>query len=136
MKNWPGEPGSRPPRSSRSSVYGPTASALVTVSRSRLDIDSLLQRECELRARVCDRVHRRRRARDRRDARDPRDERRLADPVPIGSLERAAERRVDHEIAPAATDEVDDRGVSTLGDLRDLLDVQPGPLERPRGPPG
>ena len=26
MKNWPGSPGSSPPRSTRTSVYGPTAS--------------------------------------------------------------------------------------------------------------
>ena len=35
MKNWPGRPGSTSPRSTRSSVYGPTVSLPVTLRSSR-----------------------------------------------------------------------------------------------------
>ena len=53
---------------------------------------------------VRDRVHRGRGAGDRGDARNAGDERGLADPVAVGALQRAAERRVDDEVAAAAAD--------------------------------
>ena len=98
-------PARAPPRSTRSSVYGPTASVLRDrYARSRLSSIRSWRRQRELRARVRDRVHGGRGAGDRRDAGDARDERGLADPVAVRALQRAAERRVDDEVAAAAPD--------------------------------
>ena len=55
MKNCPGTPGSRSPRSSRSSVYGPTGSEPVTLcllGEPKLGIDPLLERDMACSARA------------------------------------------------------------------------------------
>src|SRR5204862_6526909 len=89
MKNWPGMPALSPARSTRRSVYGPTGSAAMTLRRSRFGIDSLLEAERDLVARVGDRLDSGRGTRERRDARDAGDQRRLADPVAVGAGARA-----------------------------------------------
>src|SRR5829696_563082 len=106
MKNWPGIPGSRPPRSTRSSVYGPTGSTATTLSAARFGM-AFLKRQRVLAARVRDRVDRGLRTRERRDAGDARDERGLADEIAVAAGARAL-RRVDDEVALPAADEVDD----------------------------
>ena len=50
-------PGSSPPRSTRISEYGPTASLATTLSRSLLRTDSLLERDGEVALGVGDRAH-------------------------------------------------------------------------------
>src|SRR5204863_8256058 len=106
MKNWPGTPGSRRPRRTRRSVYGPTCSEPVTLACSGR-IDPLLEADGDLRLRVRDRLDRGGRARDRRDAGNPSDEGGLADAVTVrpgtGAL-----RRVHDEIDAAAPDQIDD----------------------------
>src|SRR3954452_20641424 len=99
-----------PPRSTRTSAYGPTASTATTLRRSRaaLDIDALLQGQCRLDPRVRDRVHGRRRGGDRRHARDARRQRGLADQVPVDAGLRAAVGGVDDQVAAAAPDQIDD----------------------------
>ena len=79
MKNWPGTPASRPPASTRSSVYGPTCSTPVTLRRSRLMLDPLLEGVRDLLARVRDRVDGEAGAGERRDAGHAGAERRLPD---------------------------------------------------------
>ena len=93
MKNWPGMPGSSSPRSTRSSVYGPTGSAATTLQRSRLCrprlmLDPLLQRVRDLLARVRDRVDGKPGAGQGRDAGHARRRAR-----PAGSARRRAARR-------------------------------------------
>ena len=83
MKNWPERPGRASRARSAPACTGRPLAELITVRRSRLDIDPLLQRQRVLRARVRDRVDRGGRAGDRRDARDARDERGLADQVAV-----------------------------------------------------
>src|SRR5581483_1280285 len=107
MKNWPGTPGSMPPRSSRRSVYAPIVSTPATLRSSRFGIDPLLQRERLLRPRVRDRVHGRGGAGDGCDARDAPRERRLANRISVRAGVPAL-GRVDDEIAAAAADEIDD----------------------------
>src|SRR5439155_23189811 len=132
MKNWPGTPGSRPPRSTHRSVYGPTGSLARTLSRSDLDIEPFLERERRFRARAGDRVDGRGRARERRDARDARRERRLADSVAVGACVLTL-RRVDHEIAASPTNQVDDRRtVTPLGHPSHRRDGETGGGERGR----
>src|SRR3954452_18892656 len=110
-------PGSTGPRSSRSSVYGPTASAATTLSRARLNLDPLLEGDRDLCPRARDRVDSRGRARQRRDARDAVHERGFADQVAVRART-VALRRVDHEVAAAAADEVDDgRAAAVLDHL-------------------
>src|SRR6185503_3330258 len=121
MKNCPGAPGSSSPRSSRSSVYGPIRSEPVTLcllGDAELRIDPFLEGHGLLSARGGDRVHRGGGARERRDARHPPRERRLADRVAVRARV-ATLRRVDHEIAAAAADEVDDRRLA-VGCLAEL----------------
>src|SRR5215212_144350 len=114
-------PGSRPPRTSRSRVYGPTVSTPATLSSSRFGMP-FLKRECVLAARVRDRVDRGLGARERRDARDAGDERRLTDQVAVAAGAGAL-RGVDDEVAASAADQVDDGGgVALLGDLAHPLD--------------
>src|SRR5690349_837794 len=111
MKNWPGAPGSTSRRLIRSSVYGPTSSEPVTLSRvgdAKLCIEPFLERDSLFGPRGRDRVHGRGGARERRDARDAPRERRLADGIAVGARV-AALRRVDHEVAAAASDEIHDR---------------------------
>src|SRR5205823_2155446 len=117
MKNWPGVPGSRLPRSTRTSAYGPTASTPATLRRSRrgLDIDPLLEGERGLGTGVGDRVHGRGGAGDGRDARDPRREGRLADQVAVGTRARADLGRVHDEIAASTPDQVDDARLLARG---------------------
>src|SRR4051794_5111783 len=118
-------PGSTGPRTSRSSVYGPTASAATTLSRARLNLDPLLERDRDLRARARDGVDGGGRARQGGDARNAVHERGLADQVAVRA--RAVSlRRVDHEVAAAAADEVDDGGAAAVLDhLPHALDVEP-----------
>src|SRR5205807_3416686 len=99
MKNCPGSPGSRPPRFSRSRVYGPTASLATTSSRFLLRTDSLLERYGEVALRVRDRVHGCSGAGHGRDAGDPRSDRGLADQVAVRARARVAEGRVHDEVA-------------------------------------
>src|SRR2546430_4756080 len=134
MKNWPGDPGSTPPRAKRSSVYGPTGSAPATRSSSRraldtdrLRLDPLLERERLLVPRRSDRVHRGGGARRRRDARDARGECRLANRVAVRTRV-AALGSVHDEIATPLADQVDDRLA-----LLDLLDVEARDTKRLRG---
>src|SRR5439155_20778435 len=135
-KNCPGIPGSSAPRSSRTSVYGPTASFATTLSRADFGIDPLLQAQRDLGARACDRVHGRRRAGNRGDARDSVDHRRLADRVAVRTRTGAL-RRVDDEIAAATADEVDDRRADAfLGHAAHTLDVETRGLKGRRGPFG
>src|SRR5581483_11143421 len=125
MKNCPGMPGSMPPRSTRTSAYGPTASTATTLRRSRLslDIDALLERQRVLRTCVRNRVHGRGRAGDGGDARDARAHRRLTDDVAVAAGERAAFGRVDDEIAATPRDQVDDRRLVALdGDAPHAVD--------------
>src|SRR5581483_10658902 len=131
MKNWPGSPGSSPPRSTRRSTYGPTRSAARTLRRSRLRmLDPLLERERELGAGARDRVDGRGRAGDRRDARKPRDEGRLADPVAVRACA-GARRRVHDEVDAPPPDQVDD-----LLALADSPDLEPGGREHVPRPLG
>src|SRR5579859_5410076 len=137
MKNCPGTPGSRPPRSSRSSVYGPTRSERVTLCRvgdAKLRIDPFLERDGLLGPRRGDRVHGGGGARQRRDARDAAGERGLADGVAVRPRV-ATLGSVDHEVATAAPDEVDDRRlvVGRLTQLPHRLDGDPGGDQRRRG---
>src|ERR1051325_5847881 len=136
MKNWPGMPGSSRPRSTRTSVYGPTASVPVTLCAARVSIDPLLEAEGDLVPRVCDRLDGGGRAGDRRDAGHAGDKRGLADQIAVRA--RAGPlRRVDDEIATAAADQVDDRGAAAL--LRHLAHVLDGKArggEHPRRPRG
>src|SRR5919197_1403260 len=126
MKNCPGTPGSSPPRSTRSSVYGPTGSAAETLSSSRLSIDPFLQRDRDLLTRVRDRLDRGGGAGERRDARDAGDERGLADPVPVRAGARAL-RGIDDEVAASAPEQVDDgRARSLFGHLAHVFDREPG----------
>src|SRR5215203_3298740 len=135
MKNWPGIPGSRAPRSSRSSVYGPTASEPATLSDSRRT-KSFLKAERVLAARVCDRMHSRRRTRKRGDARDSRDEGSFADAVAVAAGAGAL-RRVHDEVATAAPDQVDHRrSVAGLGHLANPLNLEPCGGKRERRPTG
>src|SRR2546430_14081909 len=132
MKNWPGTPGSSRPRSTRSSVYGPTGSAATTLGCSRFGIDSLLETERDLVARVGDGLDGRSGARERRDARHASNESRLADPVAVGARTRAL-WGVHDEVATPTADEVDDaRGRPVLGHLPHVLDDEAGGGERPR----
>src|SRR5215216_1090147 len=111
-------PGSSPPRSTRTSVYGPTASTPITLSRSRLGTDSLLERLRDLAAGVGDRVYGGGGAGKRGDARDARGQRSLADQVAVRAGARAL-RRIDDEVAAPAADEVDHgRALPVLGHLR------------------
>src|SRR6187431_1653524 len=127
MKNCPGMPGSSPPRSRRSSAYGPTASLARTLSASLLRTDLLLERNGEVALSVGDRMDGCPCAGDRRDARDARSQRGLADQVAVRARARVAERRVDHEVAMAPADEVDDgRSVTALRHLAHVLDGDPG----------
>src|SRR5581483_5856319 len=125
MKNCPGTPGSRPPRSSRRSVYAPTASTPVTLRSSRLGIDPLLQRQCLLGPRVRDGVHGRGGAGDGGDARHAAHERGLADRVSVRACI-AALGGVDDEVAAPAADEVDDGELVAvrLAQLAHGLDVE------------
>src|SRR5262245_4353749 len=129
MKNCPGIPGSSPPRRTRRSVYGPTASVATTSARSRLDLDALLERERRLAPRVRDRVHRRRRAGERRDARYARGERGLADQVAVAAGAAGALGRVHDEVAAALADQVDDVRLGGLGHLGDALRGEARALE-------
>src|SRR2546425_2595933 len=133
MKNWPGDPGSTPPRSNRSSVYGPTGSTPATRSSSRrgldtdrLRLDPLLKRERFLMPRDGDRVDRRGGSGERRDARHASGERRLADCVAVRARV-AAFGRVDDEVAPPLADQVD-HGLALL----DLLDAETREAKRLR----
>src|SRR5256714_13625608 len=131
MKNWPGRPGSPPPRRTRSSVYGPTGSTPATLSGARLaGTDALLQGEGGLGPGVTDRVHGRGGAREGRDARDARDERGFADQV-AGGAGIGSVRCVHDEIAAAPPHEVDDCAA-----LLDRLDLEAGGGERARGAVG
>src|SRR5579862_1666616 len=134
MKNCPGAPGSREPRSTRSSVYAPTESTPVTLRRSRLGIDPLLQRQRMVGARVRDRVHGGGRAGDGGDARNATRQRGLANRISVRARV-ASLGRVYDEIAPAAPDEIDDGELVAVGlaELADRLDVEPGTGERRRG---
>src|SRR5215212_11129079 len=107
MKNCPGVPGSRLPRTARRSVYAPTCSTATTLSASRLSTDPLLERQDGLAARVGDRVRGRPSACECGDAGDPRGKCRLADPVTVAPRTGAAARRVDDEVAASASDKVD-----------------------------
>src|SRR5688500_2197700 len=120
MKNWPGIPASSPPRSTRSSVYGPTGSAATTLRRSRLMLDPLLQRVRDLLARVRDRIDGEPCAGERRDARNAAGEGCLPDPRAVLPGARTL-RGVDDEVALAGADRVDD-GVALLDDRH----VEPG----------
>ena len=86
---------------------------------------SLLEAEGVLGARVGDGLDAGGGAGDRRHARNAGGERRLADEVAVRAGRARLLRRVDHEVAAAAADEVDDRGVTagSLGDLRRHLHV-------------
>src|SRR5205823_392545 len=124
MKNWPGIPGSSLPRSTRSSVYGPTTSLPATLSALRVSTDSLLEAERDLVLRVGDCLDGGRRAGDRRHAGDAGQECRLADQVAVRARARAL-RRVDDEVAAPAADEVDHaRVLAVLGHLADVLHGQ------------
>src|SRR2546423_10331180 len=134
MKNWPGDPGSTPPRSKRSSVYGPTGSAPATRSSSRrgsdtdhLHLDPLLERERVLVPRGSDRMHPGSSARERRDARDTRCECGFANRVTVRASVPAL-GRVQDEIATALANEVDD-GLAFV----DLLDIEARDAKRLRG---
>ena len=132
MKNWPGTPGSRQPRSRRSSRYGPTVLG-PDDSKPGAVQHAPGARGRPRCARPGDRLDRRDGAADGRDARDARDERRLADEVAVGA--RAAPgRRVDDEVAPPAADEIDDRRpLPRFGHLADALDRNAGGGERRGG---
>src|SRR3990172_7591545 len=132
MKNWPGTPESSPPRSRRTSRYGPTSSAARTLSASRRN--AFLEGEGVLMTRAPDGLDRGEGAPAGRHARDAGGERRLADEGTVGAG--AASRRcVDDEVAAPAADEVDDRRPrARLGHLAHALDRQPGRGERTRRP--
>src|SRR3990170_9046487 len=83
MKNWPGTPGSSPPRSTRTSRYGPTSSAARTLSASRRT--AFLEGEGVLAAGARDRLDGGEGAAERRHARNTRGERRLADEGAVGA---------------------------------------------------
>ncbi len=104
---------------------------------AKLCIDPFLEGDGLLRARGRDRVHGGGRARQGRDARHAPRERRLADRVAVRARV-AALRRVDHEIAAAAADEVDDRrlAVGRLAELPHRLDLDSRGGERGRRPLG
>ena len=100
---------------------------------SGLSLDPFLQAQCDLAAGAGDGVHRGGGARDRRYAGNAVHERGLADRVAVRPRT-VALGRVDHEVAPSAADEVDDRGTDALLDhLPDPLDLEPRRLERGRG---
>ena len=81
-------------------------------------------------------MHGRGGTRQRRDARNPRDERGLADEVAVGACSGSV-RRVDYEVAAAATDQVDDaRTCTRFRHLADALHLEPGCLEGFRGTGG
>src|SRR5262249_31976350 len=133
-------PGSSPQRSTRTSVYGPTSSTPPTLTSSRrafpcnrllrggsgADPNALLEGEGGLRTRVRDRVHRGRRARNGGDARNAGGGRGLADAVAVGPCTGAL-GGVDDQVAPPLVDQVDHRllVVRGIGDLRDLVDLEP-----------
>src|SRR3954465_6819767 len=99
-----------PPRSTRKSTYGPTASTATTLRRSRaaLDIDALLQGQCRLDPCVRDRVDGGRRGGDRRPPRHAGRQRSLADQVPVDAWLRATVGGVYDQVAAAAPDQIDD----------------------------
>src|SRR5439155_27308642 len=100
---------------------GPPAYPHVSLARTGCT-DSLLEGDRDLRLCVGDRLDRGGGARDRRDARNAGDERRLADQIAVGSRALAL-RRVEHEIAAPAANEVDHRRpTSPLRHLADILD--------------
>src|SRR5262245_64534935 len=134
MKNCPGTPGSRAPRSTRSRVYGPTRSEAVTLCRlgdAKLCIDPFLERDRLLGAGGSNRMHGGGGTRERRDTRHAARERGLADRVAVRACV-AALRRVDDEIAAAPADQVDDRRLTVLrlAELPHRLDVDPRSRER------
>src|SRR5438876_239987 len=136
MKNCPGAPGSRPPRATRSSVYGPTCSFATTLSRSRLMLDSflkLLQRERLFAAGVGNRIDRSRRTGQCRDARHARDEGGLADEISVGPRPGSL-GGVDDEVAAASPDEVYDcRALAVFRHLAHAFHLEPCRGERVRG---
>src|SRR5688572_12254009 len=129
MKNWPGIPGSTPPRRRRTSAYGPTGSTPATLSRAG---DTFLQGEGLAAGRAGHRLDRRCGARHRRHAGHPREERGLADEVAVGAGS-APVGRVDDQLDPPPTDQVDDRRpVAGLRDLADAVHREPCGRERRR----
>src|SRR5215211_5879121 len=131
MKNWPGFPVESGPRPSLRSVYGPTRSAAMTLSRARRN--TFLEGEGLLAPRPRDCLDRGEGAGQRGDAGNPSGEGGLADEIAVRART-SARRCIDDEITAAAADEVDDGGAApSFRDLADTANLESRLRKRVRG---